>query len=48
MAGIKQSLNEEEVIRIVWCSGKDQLADCMTKKGAQGWDLIRVFKTGKR
>ena len=48
VAGIKQLLNEGEVERVVWCSGKEQLADCMTKRGAPAWDLMKVFQTGQR
>ena len=48
VAGIKQLLNEGEVGRVSWCSGKEQLADCMTKRGAPAWDLMKVFQTGKR
>ena len=48
VGAIKQMLSEGEVSGVVWCPGKDQLADSMTKKGAPAWDLMEVFQTGKR
>ena len=48
VATIKQMMNEGEVASIKWCSGKEQIADCMTKRGAAPWSLMEVFKTGKR
>ena len=48
VGAIKQMLSEGDVSGVTWCPGKDQLADCMTKKGASAWDLMEVFQTGKR
>ena len=48
VAAIKQMINEGEVTGVSWCSGKDQLADCMTKRGAPSWDLVEVFQSGVR
>ena len=48
VAGIKEMMNEGEVTRVTWCAGKEQLADCMTKRGAAAWGLMQVFRTGKR
>ena len=48
VGAIKQMMSEGEVAGVTWCPGKDQLADCMTKKGASAWDLMEVFQTGKR
>ena len=48
VGAIKQMLSEGEVSGVSWCPGKDQLADCMTKRGASAWDLLEVFQTGKR
>ena len=44
LAGIKEMMNEGEVTRVTWCAGKEQLADCMTKRGG----LMQVFRTGRR
>ena len=48
VAGIKEMMNEGEVTRVTWCAGKEQLADCMTKRGAAAWGLMQVFRTGRR
>ena len=48
VAGIKQMMSEGEVRKVTWCPGKEQLADCMTKRGAASWDLMEVFRTGRR
>jgi hypothetical protein len=45
---IKQMLNMKEVITVSWCSGKDQLADGMTKRTASCYELKEVFQTGRR
>ena len=36
VAAIKQLLNEGEIEKssVMWCSWKEQLGDCMTKRGA--------------
>ena len=41
-------MREGEVNKVTWCPGKKQLADCMTKRGAASWDLMEVFRTGRR
>ena len=48
IATVKQLMNDGEVASITWCSGRDQIADCMMKKGAAPWNLMEVFKTGRR
>jgi hypothetical protein len=48
VGAIKQMMSEGEIAGVTWCQGKDQLADCMTKRGAPSWDLMEVFQTGKR
>ena len=48
VAGIKQMMSEGEVTKVTWCPGKEQLADCMTKRGASAWDLMEVFRSGRR
>ena len=44
VAGIKELMNEGEVTWVTWCAGKEQLADCMTKRGAAAWGLMQVFR----
>ena len=48
VAGIKELMNEGEVTWVTWCAKKEQLADCMTKRGAAAWGLMQVFRTGRR
>ena len=45
---IKQMLNKKEVTTVSWCSGKDQLADGMTKRTASCYELKEVFQTRRR
>ena len=44
VARIKQMLNTKEIQSVSWCPGKEQLADCMTKRTASSFNLLRVFK----
>ena len=43
---ISESLARNEIREIKWCPGKDHLADCMTKRGGSGYNLLNVFKEG--
>ena len=45
---IKQMLTEREISSVSWCPGKDQLADCMTKRTAPTYNLLSVFQSGRR
>ena len=45
---IKQMLNEKEISSVSWCPGKEQLADCMTKRTAPTFNLLSVFQSGRR
>ena len=46
IAGIKQSLQREEVKDVRLCSSAEQLADCLTKKGVDGRKLLSVLQRG--
>ncbi len=46
IGSIKQMM-EGEIEEIRWCPGKLQLANCLTKKGASGYELLAVFHEGK-
>ena len=48
VSSIKEQLRIGEISSVSWCSGKDQLADCMTKRSAPGLGLMQVFQTGRR
>ena len=45
---IKEMLNTGEVSSVSWCPGKDQLADCMTKRTAPYYTLLSLMQTGTR
>lgn len=47
IAAISESLSRNEVKEIRWCPGKYHLADCMTKRGASGFNLLEVFHGGR-
>ena len=40
---IKNNFN----VQVKWCPGKVQLANCMTKRGASGMELLKILQTGK-
>lgn len=46
IGAIKQSLEVGDVKAVKWCQGSSQLANCLTKKGASGIQLLAVFQTG--
>lgn len=46
IASIKQYLERREVSDIYACSGDDQIADCLTKKGASGVKLRAALQEG--
>ena len=45
IGALKQTL-EREVNAVKWCPGEHQLADCLTKRGANGSQLLGVFQNG--
>lgn len=46
LASIKECLDRGLLSSVRWCPGTRQLADCMTKKGASGHNLLKIFQTG--
>ena len=48
VARIKQMMSSKEIQSVSWCPGKEQLADCMTKRTASSFKLLKVFKSGRR
>ena len=48
VARIKQMMNLKEIRSVSWCPGKEQLADCMTKRTASSFNLMQVLKSGRR
>ncbi|KAK6191184.1 hypothetical protein SNE40_002922 [Patella caerulea] len=46
IAAIQESVQKHEVKHIKWIKGDDQLANCMTKRGANGFTLLKVLHQG--
>jgi len=46
IASVKESLQRGEIMEIRLCSSGDMLADCLTKKGADGRKLLAVLQSG--
>ena len=46
LGAIRESVNRGEITAIRWCPGSAQIANCMTKRGAAGYDLLNVVQTG--
>lgn len=44
---IKESLSRGEIRSVKWCPGSYQLANCLTKRGAQCSQLIQTLQKGK-
>ena len=47
IAAISESLARNDIQEIKWCPGKIHLADCLTKRGAAGYNLLHVLETGR-
>ena len=43
---LKQNL-EDDIRQVKWIPGDQQLANCLTKKGAKGDRLLSIFHSGK-
>ena len=47
IAAIQESLEKNDIKEINWCPGNKQLANCMTKLGTSGYELLNVLQCGK-
>ena len=47
IAAIQESLQTNDIREIKWCPGNKQLANCMTKHGASGYELLTILQCGK-
>jgi hypothetical protein len=47
LAGAKESLQKGEIQEVRKCSSSQQLADCLTKKNADGRILLSVLQSGR-
>ena len=43
---MKESVASDDVCYIKWCPGSVQLANCITKRGAQSHLLLKVIQSG--
>ena len=46
VAAVKQMQKHKHVGKIMWLQGAQMIADCMTKKGKPGHELLEVLQTG--
>ena len=46
-AMIRQMIDQTKISFIANCPGKDQLADCLTKRGADGSSLLQITNSGQ-
>ena len=47
ITNIKELVNNGQIKTITWCATKEQLADCLTKKGASTLKLLKTLSEGK-
>ena len=47
IAAIQEFIQTNDINKIKWCAGDNQLANCMTKQGASGYQLLNVLQYGK-
>ena len=45
--GIKESIENGQVEKLIWIHNSKQLADCLTKKGASAVPMLKVLEQGK-
>ena len=46
LAGVKENLQRGDIREIRWCCSAEMLADCLTKKNADGRKLLAVLQSG--
>ena len=47
IAAIREFIKTNDIHQIKWCAGDIQLANCMTKQGTSGYQLLNVLQCGK-
>lgn len=47
ISGIKELIQNKKIEKILWSATKEQLADCLTKKGASALILLKALKDGQ-
>ena len=46
ISSIKELINDNQVKHVVWSASNEQLADCLTKKGASSLELLHGLDSG--
>ena len=46
IAALAESIQKNEIKQILWCPGQKQLANCLTKAGASGVDVLQILHSG--
>lgn len=46
MSSIKELIQMQRIERVLWSNTKEQLADCLTKKGASAYQLLKALNDG--
>ena len=46
IAALKQMLHRKDIEEVSWIESSEQLADCLSKKGASSSKLVNILKTG--
>lgn len=47
IAALTEAVTQGDVRKIQWCSGQKQLANCLTKAGANGLCVLKILQTGR-
>ena len=47
IAAFREFLKTYDIRQIKWCAGDSQLANCMTKQGSSGYELLKILQCGK-
>ena len=46
IAAIKESVDRNEIATVKWIHGDEQLANCLTKRGASSHKLMQILMNG--
>ncbi len=47
IAAVKENVKGDQNIKMEWCPGKQQLANCLTKRGTTSYHLMQVLQSGQ-
>ena len=46
ISSVKEMIENHQIQKILWSGTKDQLSDCLTKRGASSMELLRILENG--